>query len=77
MPRSELDCPKAYWRQEAKTTVALFFENPSRVTLSVAVIGCCRYLFESRQEYLPPSTSRRQDFESFLKSISFVINSFE
>ena len=75
MPRKGLN-PKAFWKREAKATVALFFENPSKVTLSVAVIDCCRYLFAVTQEEYPRGT-RVLDIESFVKAISYVINSFE
>jgi hypothetical protein len=69
-------CPKAFWKREAKATIALFFENPSKVTLSVAVIDCCRYLFAIQQEKRL-LTSPRFDIESFIKAISYVINSLE
>jgi len=75
MPRKPL-CPKAFWKREAKATIALFFENPSKVTLSVAVIDCCRYLFAVTQEKYPRA-SQQLDIESFVKAISYVINSFE
>ena len=76
MPRKPL-CPKAFWKREAKATVALFFENPSKVTLSVAVIDCCRYLFATQQEKQTRYQQPRLDIESFVKAISYVINSFE
>lgn len=75
MPRRGLN-PKTFWKREAKATVALFLENPSKVTLSVAVIDCCRYLFAVQQEKYP-LISQRLDIESFVKAISYVINSFE
>ena len=75
MPRKGLD-PKAFWKREAKATFALFLENPSKVTLSVAVIACCRYLFAIQQEKYP-SISQRLDIESFVKAVYYVINSFE
>jgi hypothetical protein len=75
MPRKGLD-PKVFWKREAKATCALFLENPSKVTLSVAVIDCCRYLFAISEEKYP-SPLRRSNFESFVKAISYVINGFE
>ena len=69
-------CPKVFWKREAKATLALFFENPSKVTLSVAVIDCCRYLFAVQQEKYPLAMARL-DIESFIKAISYMINSFE
>jgi hypothetical protein len=75
MPRKRVN-PKAFWKQEAKATVALFLENPSKVTLSVAVIDCCHYLFAVQQEKYPVA-SQRLDIESFVKAIFYVINSFE
>jgi len=75
MPRKGIN-PKAFWKREAKATFALFLENPSKVTLSVAVIDCCRYLFAVQQEKYP-LISQRLDIESFVKAISYVINSFE
>jgi hypothetical protein len=75
MPRKGLN-PKVFWKREAKATCALFLENPSKVTLSVAVIDCCRYLFAVQQEKYP-LISQRLDIESFVKAISYVINSFE
>jgi hypothetical protein len=75
MPRKPL-CPKAFWKREAKATFALFLENPSKVTLSVAVIDCCRYLFAVTEEK-HRLASQRFDIESFVKAISYVINSFE
>ena len=74
MPRKGLN-PKVFWKREAKATVTLFLENPSKVTLSVAVIDCCRYLFAVQQEKYPRAS--RFDIESFVKAISYVINSFE
>jgi len=75
MPRKGLN-PKAFWKREAKATCALFLENPSKITLSVAVIDCCRYLFAVQQEKYR-LVSRQFDIESFVKAISYVINSFE
>jgi len=75
MPRKQL-CPKIFWKREAKATVALFFKSPSKITLSVAVIDCCRYLFAVQQERYP-LVAARLDIESFIKAISYVINSFE
>lgn len=69
-------CPKTFWKKEAKATFALFLENPNRVTLSVVVCDCCRYLFAVTQEKTPKS-SLKLDIDSFLKTISSVINSFE
>ena len=76
MPRKPL-CPRTFWKREAKATVALFLENPSKVTLSVAVIDCCRYLFAIQQEKQPRHHQLQFDIESFVKAISYVINSFE
>ena len=73
MPRKGLN-PKTFWKREAKATFALFLENPSKVTLSVAVIDCCRYLFALQQEKYP---SQQFDVEFWVKAISYVINSFE
>jgi hypothetical protein len=75
MPRKPL-CPRTFWKKEAKATFALFLENPSKVTLSVVVCDCCRYLFAVTQER-HRLTSPKIDIESFLKAISYVINSFE
>ena len=75
MPRKGLN-PKTFWKREAKATCALFLENPSKITLSVAVIDCCRYLYAMQQEKYD-SISRRTNFESFIKAISYVINGFE
>ena len=75
MPRKGFN-PKAFWKREAKATFVLFLENPSKVTLSVAVIDCCRYLFAVQQEKYP-LISQRLDIESFVKAISYVINGFE
>jgi len=76
MPRKPLS-PKTFWKREAKATCALFLENPSKVTLSVAVIDCCRYLFATQQEEQPRHHSPGLDIESFIKAISYVINSFD
>ena len=75
MPRKGLN-PKVFWKREAKATFVLFLENPSKVTLSVVVISCCRYLFVIQQEKYP-SISQRFDIESFVKAVYYVINSFE
>jgi hypothetical protein len=75
MPRKP-PCPRTFWKKEAKATFTLFLENPSKVTLSVAVIDCCRYLFAAQQEKYP-LVAARLDIESFVKAISYVINSFE
>jgi hypothetical protein len=75
MPRKAL-CAKTFWKKEAKATFALFLENPNRVTLSVVVCDCCRYLFAVMQEKTP-TLSQRLDIDSFIKIISYVINNFE
>jgi hypothetical protein len=75
MPRKAI-CPKTFWKKEAKATFALFLENPNRITLSVVVCDCCRYLFAVTQEK-NPTLSQGLDIDSFLKVISYVINNFE
>ena len=75
MPRKAL-CPKIFWKKEAKATFALFLENPNKVTLSVVVCDCCRYLFAVTEEK-KPRLSQRLDIDSFVKAISYVINGFE
>ena len=75
MPRKAL-CAKTFWKKEVKATFALFLENPNRITLSVVVCDCCRYLFAVKQEK-EPDLNQRFDIESFIKAISYIINSFE
>jgi hypothetical protein len=75
MPRKAL-CPKIFWKKEAKATFALFLENPNKVTLSVVVCDCCRYLFAVMQEKTP-TLSQRLDIDSLVKAISYVLNGFE
>lgn len=75
MPRKRF-CAKTFWKREAKATFALFLENPSKITLSVAVCDSCRYLFAVMQEQTPPP-GRKLDIDSLIKAVFYVINSFE
>jgi hypothetical protein len=69
-------CPKAFWKKEARATFALFLENPNRITLSVVVCDCCRYLFAVMQEK-NPVLNQEFNIDSFVSVISYVIRNFE